>query len=395
MLEAYVNPCSVEELSILLGVAAPYLEEELDELVTGQLLVKSKDGRYETDIIILDREIQKNIFDKTLETAEKICGKLLFFAAADSNLPALIASPDISQIKMRQGDISRKYLSSEGSENAVSFSESEKPRIQKQFYNSIISWKEKYGNKTVPGALSNDLVMWFYLFKTIRDIICLTEINKNISMEYPKKYKGEWTMTGFEDYSDHELLKYNVGMDWDNNFAKQDKHLFKFYFAGFSRLKPSIDECELLADIIKNDRRPADLSDSEMGIVKRMAENGLAVIDADSINPAFPVIFTSGLNELNKYLMETDFPDELKSVMSNLIEKSEEIKKHCYSEIFRLYEYNLAQIKTGLPERLTEQAKFCARDMLHYLNNAVFKFATEKDYLKATDKPVGIGFYVV
>lgn len=399
LLEAYINPCSTEELSISLGVAAPYLEEELDKLVEGLLLAKTKDNKYETDFIILERTTQKKIFDKTLETADKICEKLLYFAGANADLPILIDTMDILYFKEQQNILMEKYnlndFLDENSNKTISFTDEQREMIQSEIKKCIQIWKNKFGNKSTGGIISQDMSLWFYVFKQIRDIIYITGMNKGISMEYSKKYKGEWSITGFEDYTDHELLKYTVGIDWDNNAERMDRHLFKFYFNGLSRTKPTLEDCDLLGDILKNEKKFSSLSDNEKNIIKGLVKNEFAVIEDDNIKPTFPVIFTSGLEEFDKCIIEADLSEELKNIAKSAVLGADIITKVCYEEIFNLYEYNLEQIKTGLPERLGEQAKFCARDMLHYLHNAVLKYATERNYLPLTDKPVGIGLYVV
>jgi len=49
LLEAYHNPSTIEELSLELGVAAPYMEEAVDELVEATLMVKLDNNKYKTD----------------------------------------------------------------------------------------------------------------------------------------------------------------------------------------------------------------------------------------------------------------------------------------------------------------------------------------------------------
>jgi len=400
LLEAYANPCSTEELSVSLGVASPYLEEELDKLAAGLLLAKTKDNKYETDFVILDKQTQKAIFDKTLETADKICDTLMFFAGCNANFPYILETADILSLKERQSMLAAKYISQFAEGYRLDYSDAQRAMIQEIFKNIIEKWKTDFGNYSTEGAVSPDLSLWFHVFKTIRDIILTTGMAKGISDEYTKKYKGEWTITGFEDYSDHEILKHSVGLDWDHNAADKDAdnqlHLFKFYFdhLGLSRERPRLKDIELFADILKHGRTFGDLSESEKNTVNGLAKKELAAVENDTVKPAFPIIFTAGLDQLDSRFMDADFPEDLKAIMKSALSASAEIVRACTEEIFKLYEYNLAQIKEGLPERLNEQARFCARDMLHYLHSAVLKYATERRYIPETDKPVGIGAYV-
>ena len=395
LLEAYANPCSTEELSVSLGVASPYLEEELDKLATGLLVAKTKDNKYETDFIILDKETQKKIFDKTLETADKICKKLMFFAGSNSNLPIIIETPDPLFIKDHQSILAKKYIDDFVDEHIETKLEGEQIKaVQEQFKKTVEKWKNDFGNYSTGGAISLDLSMWFYLFKTIRDIILTTESLQDIAFEYSKNYKGEWNIVGFEDYPEHEINKYTQGADWQ---YEGDIHLFKYEFKslGLSPEKPSLGDIGLFAYILKNGKKLGDLSDNEKERINELAKKGLAVIDDTCVKPTFPIIFVAGIDKLNDYFLEAGFPEGLQNIMKFAISASGEREKICHDEIVGLYEYNLSQIKIGLPDRFDEQAKFCARDMLTYLNNAVLKYATERQYLPMTDKPVGIGAYVV
>ena len=60
LLEASDNPSTIEELAMALGVAAPYMEEEV-ALLTKATLLKKQGDRYVTDFCILDGETQKHL----------------------------------------------------------------------------------------------------------------------------------------------------------------------------------------------------------------------------------------------------------------------------------------------------------------------------------------------
>ena len=61
-LEAYENPQTAEALSLELGIALPYMEDELEYLVREQLLRKEGD-KYQTDFHIVSREEQRAVHD--------------------------------------------------------------------------------------------------------------------------------------------------------------------------------------------------------------------------------------------------------------------------------------------------------------------------------------------
>ncbi len=64
-LEAYGNPSTAEELSLELGVALPYMEDELNYLTEQTLLVKN-DGKYETAFPIVSKQAQERVWDFTV-----------------------------------------------------------------------------------------------------------------------------------------------------------------------------------------------------------------------------------------------------------------------------------------------------------------------------------------
>lgn len=58
LLEAHNNPSTIEELSIELGIAAPYMEEEVALLEEGELLKKTEGNKYATNFFIADKDTQ-------------------------------------------------------------------------------------------------------------------------------------------------------------------------------------------------------------------------------------------------------------------------------------------------------------------------------------------------
>ena len=66
LLACYHESCTAEELSLQMGVAVPYLENDLNELCACGLLTR-KGGRYETAIVIFTREFSIEADMKTME----------------------------------------------------------------------------------------------------------------------------------------------------------------------------------------------------------------------------------------------------------------------------------------------------------------------------------------
>ena len=74
-LEAYENPETAEELSLALGIALPYMEDELAYLVKEQFL-RREGERYRTNFRIVSREEQRKQFEESKRVQAKLTAKL-------------------------------------------------------------------------------------------------------------------------------------------------------------------------------------------------------------------------------------------------------------------------------------------------------------------------------
>lgn len=77
-LEAYGNPSTSEELSLELGVALPYMEDELEYLTRETFLTK-KDGKYQTAFPIISRSAQEQVHVAKLTAAPEIAKTLISY----------------------------------------------------------------------------------------------------------------------------------------------------------------------------------------------------------------------------------------------------------------------------------------------------------------------------
>lgn len=102
LLEASNNPSTLEELAIALGIALPYMEEEVNLLVKATLLKKLDDGRFITDFYISSAECQRRIYDALCKDSAK--RSELIDEIIDSSLP-LIREYKIATEAMSDNDI--------------------------------------------------------------------------------------------------------------------------------------------------------------------------------------------------------------------------------------------------------------------------------------------------
>lgn len=71
LLEAYRNPSTIEELSLELGIASVYMEEEAELLKRGELL-EYLNGRYYTNFCIISRQAQEDIYGYLEQSIHKM-----------------------------------------------------------------------------------------------------------------------------------------------------------------------------------------------------------------------------------------------------------------------------------------------------------------------------------
>ena len=74
-LETYENPQTVEELALELGIALPYMEDELEFLTREQLLTKSE-NKYQTAFKIISKEEQRQKYDNNKKVQKVLTDKI-------------------------------------------------------------------------------------------------------------------------------------------------------------------------------------------------------------------------------------------------------------------------------------------------------------------------------
>lgn len=148
LLAAYRTPSTAEDLAMEMGIALPYMEDELEFLVRETLLVKNGD-KYETGFMILSAEAQ----EKMQENLAKI-------------------TPKVTELLTKAVE-------------AEMFSD----------YTADIVWHGGY----VP----EDDIRWVMLMNEVDYIGCQTYNFGDrgmLSNEMPQRPNGKWNLLGFEDY---------------------------------------------------------------------------------------------------------------------------------------------------------------------------------------------------
>jgi len=89
LLEASNNPSTAEELATELGIALPYMEEEIGLLERATLLRKLDDGKYITNFFIADKDCQVEIYN--IEKRGSLTRARLLHEAMEAKLPEILA----------------------------------------------------------------------------------------------------------------------------------------------------------------------------------------------------------------------------------------------------------------------------------------------------------------
>lgn len=234
LLEADNNPCMLEELAIELGVALPYMEEEVELLENSELLKKVSGNRFVTNFFIASKECQLEIYQVQ---------------------------------KMRMADCSKQCMT--------------------LIDDSIEAMKAFRINR---GKEDDQKMKWFLVPSLMDTFLFDLEEAGNFHKTFERKDGGNWGFTGFET---HNLIPERLDMS-DNRCGNVDKGMIQFYdvfaYQGekdgvHHNRQISVDAVALLSNIVKNNRTVESLSKVEKeiwaGLENKYAhvENGLVVPD--------------------------------------------------------------------------------------------------------------------
>lgn len=238
LLEASGNPSTAEELSIELGTALPYIEEELELLVAATLLRKIEE-KYVTDFFIFDRESQLSIYEAQRKNSRSRSEKLVSIAA--DSLPLL------------------------------------------------------HSLRIAPEGISdNDLMWWALTYLTDHCITHSDSFHMDLSV---KRANGEtWGLVGYEETT----LPESTTVCHDGNGNEENMFwTYSFSDYGLSQRKiPEYTDVLFLADVIRNRRTISSLSASEQNQWSYL-ENKYAHVDSSGqITPDVLVIYSQDMQKI-------------------------------------------------------------------------------------------------
>ncbi|MDE7210778.1 MAG: RNA polymerase sigma factor [Lachnospiraceae bacterium] len=236
LLEASNNPSTIQELSVELGIAAPYIEEEVDLLVWATLLKKMGE-KYVTDFFILSKECQQEIYAVQRENAAQR-GKMIEAVAADS-----------------LADVRALGIAGE--------------------------------------HISDNTIKWWLM------VYCIDYYIKNlrgykVDFPYTRTNGEDWGFIGYEKVSLPENLV--MGHCGSGDSARAMFWTYQFNDYGMwqnPKILSDFSAVMLLADVLKNKRKPQELSDAEKDIW-RMLDGEVAHVGVDGFAVADILVISKG-----------------------------------------------------------------------------------------------------
>ena len=278
---AHNNPCTIQELALELGIAAPYMEEEVELLLQAELLKKINHEKYLTNFFIVPRECQNEINEKCCDFAEQHAA--VFWQLAEKALKKA------TELGVTTGDYS-----------------------------------------------DNDAQMFFSFY--MEQIIENSCFSVNWHSHFKRADGGSWGLIGFESGSACRLPStfFNnsgngwKGVYWDGYQAHPGDAIF-----GKRRYKNDVPDSYLnmTLKMLAKSSDPASFSEMEKDNLQKLTEDGFCGVHSDGTAFVNALVFQDDmisrlheyLNTLPEYisLLENmrDFFDAVKEIVSRYSNK--------------------------------------------------------------------------
>ncbi len=319
---AHNNPCTIQELALELGIACPYMEEEVELLLQAELLKKINHEKYLTNFFIVPKECQNEINEKCCQFAEQ-------HAAAFWQLAGK-AFKKATELGVTTGDYS-----------------------------------------------DNDVQMFFAfdLQRKIKD----SSFSENLYYSKFKRANGEnWGLIGFEQGSTCRLPSsfFNrsgncgEGSGWNGYQARPGDPVF--HKRKYSKDIPDTYLNTTLKMIVENSA-PKFVSETEKATLRRLTDDGFCGVREDGTVFVNALVFKDNMeNQLYQYLNALPEYLSLLESMHDFIDAVKEIvRRYSNKYLEDDFEYYVAMSIVGLNFILSrlwkdqgfytgENAQFCA-----------------------------------
>ena len=272
--EAHNNPCTLQELALELGIAAPYMEEEVELLVEAELLKKLDHGKYLTNFFITPKECQREINEIACAFTEQHAA--VFWQLAEKALGKAV------ELGVTTGDY------------------------------------------------SDDDAQMFFAFN-LEQKIEDSAFSSNLYSKFKRSDGGNWGMIGFEQGSTCRLPSafFNnngngwKGMSWDGYQAHPGDAVF-----GKRSYSKDVPDASLNITIkeIAEGSDPANFSEAEKENLQKLIEKGFCVMHSDGAVCVNALVFKGDMKaQLDEYLETLPEYTSLLKDMRNFIGSAKEI----------------------------------------------------------------------
>ena len=283
LLHASNNPSTLEELSVELGIALPYMEEEVGILHRATLLEKQGD-QYITNFFILDKDCRIEVYHALRKNAR------------------------------------------------------ERSRLIREFMDDRITDIRALG---IAGDHIDDNTIRWWLVPNLIDYLIENSVKEKNVYEPPKRANGEsW---GFVGYEITELPEETV-MGHDGCGEKNEFWAYKYGDYGLWDQcgEAEYEEVELICNSIRENRKISSFSENEKRVWNGMNGRYAHVSDDGYMIPDILVIRIEVLRQIHQLFREHRNYELLTASFADLCEKVEEIfKKYSHQVLHKNIGYNI------------------------------------------------------
>ncbi|MCM1567886.1 MAG: RNA polymerase sigma factor [Roseburia sp.] len=280
LLAAYQSPVTIDELCMELGIAAPYVEDEVENLVRNELMREVSKGKYQTDFVILP--------GSSPQLANKIYAALF---------------PKYFDVLMEFLEARKGLLTS------------------REFNTADFSW---------------DRLLWVYIFIFTELIICRYTNKEGIlvkEMDMPLRMNGgNWLARGFDDSAcGGERVRMEKYQRFDGPVHKQEEIFTVGFFHAWSGVssRDFFDTPEevfvLCGEIIKGKTEIEELNEEQKYLFGIALERKLFVETPEGFRQ-------------NYYFVERDIPYRMAEMAEELYRETEGLMKQGYNLILEEFQ---------------------------------------------------------
>ena len=284
LLQASNNPSTIEELSIELGIAVPYMEEEVNILHHATLLEKQGD-KYITNFFILDKDCRIKVYHALRKTAR------------------------------------------------------ERSRLIREFMDDRMTDIRALG---IAGDHIDDNTIRWWLTPDLIDYLIENSVKAQNIYEPPKRANGEsWGFVGYEitDLPEETVMGHNGCGNEKNMFWT---YKYNDYSLWNQCGEPKYEEVELMCNCIRENRKVSSFTDIEKRVWNGINGRYAHISDDGYMIPDILVIGIEKLRQIHQLFREHKNYELLINNVADLYEKVEEIfKKYSHQVLHNNIGYNI------------------------------------------------------